>query len=189
MHDRTGKPLAKGDHVTILAEITDVSATPDFCNVTVKTSYGRRPDGNKETISAINTAVMDKFTPDCSAPVAFGLPNTAFPGIDTTLLREKVPSIAAHIGGIAVDLAACTKNPFDDMVAAQLPSILENLLLKFLPTDGPPVMMSSANFEASAEGAITSAVESHGKIITPERLAMLVALLKMFFPILPFAPK
>jgi len=60
MHDRTGQPLAKGDKVTILCEITDVSATPDYCNVSLKTVYGRRPDDAKETISAINTAVMDK---------------------------------------------------------------------------------------------------------------------------------
>jgi len=59
MHDRIGRPLKKGDKVTILAEITDISPREDFCNVTVKTVYPRRPDGAFETISAINTAVMD----------------------------------------------------------------------------------------------------------------------------------
>jgi hypothetical protein len=60
MHDRTGKPLAKGDKVTIAAVITGLSATEDYCNVSLETEHGRRPDGQKEHISAINTAVLDK---------------------------------------------------------------------------------------------------------------------------------
>jgi hypothetical protein len=60
MHDRTGKPLKKGDKVTISAVITDISATEDYCNVSLETEYGRKPDGQKERISAINTAVLDK---------------------------------------------------------------------------------------------------------------------------------
>lgn len=60
MHDRTGKPLAKGDKVTVLATITDLSPTEEYCNVSLETEYGRKPDGAKERISAINTAVLDK---------------------------------------------------------------------------------------------------------------------------------
>ncbi len=60
MHDRTGKPLKKGDKVTVLAVITDLSATEDYCNVSLETVYGRRPDGEKEHMSAINTGVLDK---------------------------------------------------------------------------------------------------------------------------------
>ena len=60
MHDRTGKPLKKGDKVTISAVITQLHPMEDYCNVSVETEYGRRPDGQKETISAINTAVLDK---------------------------------------------------------------------------------------------------------------------------------
>ena len=60
MHDRTGKPLQKGDKVTILAVITELHPTEDYCNVSLTTEYGRRPDGAKEHIQAINTAVLDK---------------------------------------------------------------------------------------------------------------------------------
>lgn len=58
MHDKNGHPLNVGDTVIILAKITQVSATPDFCNVYVETVYGRRPDDKKENISGINTGVM-----------------------------------------------------------------------------------------------------------------------------------
>lgn len=60
MHDRSGRLLKKGDKVTISAVITDVSETENFCNVSLETEFGRRPDGQKERISAINTAVLDK---------------------------------------------------------------------------------------------------------------------------------
>jgi hypothetical protein len=60
MHDRTGKPLKKGDTVAILAKITDLSPTEDYCNVSLETVHGRKPDGQKEHIGAINTAVLDK---------------------------------------------------------------------------------------------------------------------------------
>jgi len=58
MHDRNGTPLKKGDVVLVSARITDLSAGEDYCNVQLETLAGRRPDGNKETISAINTAVV-----------------------------------------------------------------------------------------------------------------------------------
>lgn len=60
MHDRTGKPLVKGNKVTISAIITELNPTEDYCNVSLETEHGRRPDGKKERICAINTAVLDK---------------------------------------------------------------------------------------------------------------------------------
>nr|WP_298685201.1 hypothetical protein [uncultured Dongia sp.] len=57
MHDKNGTPLKKGDVVMIPAVVTEVSATEEFCNVSLETIHGRRPDGAKERISAINTAV------------------------------------------------------------------------------------------------------------------------------------
>lgn len=36
MHDKNGKPLKKGDRVTIEAEITETYATDEFCNVQLK---------------------------------------------------------------------------------------------------------------------------------------------------------
>lgn len=61
MHDRNGNLLAKGDVVLVEAEVVDLSAGPDYCNVTVKTVDGRRPDGSRETVSAINTGVLTLF--------------------------------------------------------------------------------------------------------------------------------
>ena len=58
MHDKNGTPLKKGDVVTITAEITELSATDEYCNVTLRTVDGRRPDNQPETIHAINTGVV-----------------------------------------------------------------------------------------------------------------------------------
>jgi len=58
MHDRNGTPLKVGDTVLIPAKITQVSATDDYCNVGLESVHGRRPDGLKETIYAINTGVV-----------------------------------------------------------------------------------------------------------------------------------
>ncbi len=33
MHDASGKPLQKGDRVTVEFTVEDTSATPDYCNV------------------------------------------------------------------------------------------------------------------------------------------------------------
>lgn len=56
MHDANGTPLKKGDVVMIPCVITGLCDGEEYCNVSVETQYGRRPDGNKETFSAINTA-------------------------------------------------------------------------------------------------------------------------------------
>lgn len=58
MHDAKGRPLSVGDVVLIPAKVTQVSATEEYCNVSVQSILGRRPDGMKENISAINTAVL-----------------------------------------------------------------------------------------------------------------------------------
>jgi hypothetical protein len=58
MHDANGTPLAVGDTVLIPAEITQLDPGEDYCNVSVKSTLGRRPDELHETISAINTGVL-----------------------------------------------------------------------------------------------------------------------------------
>ncbi len=58
MHDANGKELKVGDAVMISATITQLSATEDYCNVNLETERGRRPDGLKEKINAINTGVL-----------------------------------------------------------------------------------------------------------------------------------
>ena len=64
MHDRNGTPLKKGDQVLIPAIITELHPTEDYCNVSLESVEGRRPDGLKEHFGAINTAilVLDKRT-------------------------------------------------------------------------------------------------------------------------------
>jgi hypothetical protein len=62
MHDANGVPLHVGDRVIIEATVTELSGGgDDYCNVTVKTNVGRRPDKKPETISAINTGVLVKL--------------------------------------------------------------------------------------------------------------------------------
>lgn len=58
MHDKNGTELKKGDVVLVPAVITELQAGEDYCNVTIQSVHGRRPDGSKETISAINTGVL-----------------------------------------------------------------------------------------------------------------------------------
>jgi len=58
MHDRKGRELKAGDVVLIPARVKDVYPTEDYCNVSVETVFGRRPDDAKEHISAINTGVL-----------------------------------------------------------------------------------------------------------------------------------
>ena len=60
MHDARGKELKVGDMVVILASVTALHPTEDYCNVEVKTQIGRRPDGEKEHFYAINTGVLLK---------------------------------------------------------------------------------------------------------------------------------
>ena len=59
MHDKNGTELAVGDRVAIFGTITQLcTSTEEYCNVTVTTDYGRRPDGDKSAFSAINTAQL-----------------------------------------------------------------------------------------------------------------------------------
>lgn len=58
MHDRNGVELKKGDIVFIPAVINSLTGGEDCCNVSLVSVLGRRPDGQKEQIYAINTGVM-----------------------------------------------------------------------------------------------------------------------------------
>lgn len=60
MHDRNGKALHVGDQVMIQCVVKDLQAGEDYCNVSLETVHGRRPDGAKEHIGAINTGVVEK---------------------------------------------------------------------------------------------------------------------------------
>lgn len=58
MHDAKGRPLAEGDFVLVPARVKSLSPTEDYCNVSLETLFGRRPDGAKENFYAINTGVL-----------------------------------------------------------------------------------------------------------------------------------
>lgn len=57
MHDRNGTELRHGDIVLVPARITELNGGEEFCNVSLESTDGRRPDGIKETIHGINTGV------------------------------------------------------------------------------------------------------------------------------------
>lgn len=56
MHDANGTLLSVGDIVNIPCVITQIDTQPDYCNVTVETIHGRKPDGNKERFGGFNAA-------------------------------------------------------------------------------------------------------------------------------------
>ena len=58
MHDRNGTELHVGDTVMVEAVITELWAGDEFCNVAMQSVAGRRPDGAKESLGAINTGVV-----------------------------------------------------------------------------------------------------------------------------------
>jgi hypothetical protein len=62
MHDARGKLLRPGDMVLVPAMVREAYETEDYCNTTLETLIGRRPDGQKETIHAINTGVLLKIS-------------------------------------------------------------------------------------------------------------------------------
>jgi hypothetical protein len=58
MHDFRGRLLKVGDIVLIPARVKRLSDNDTYCNVDLETLLGRRPDDQRETISAINTGVL-----------------------------------------------------------------------------------------------------------------------------------
>ena len=64
MHDARGREIKVGDRVLVPARVTELSATEGYCNVSIESTFGRRPDGQKERISAINTGVVLRANSD-----------------------------------------------------------------------------------------------------------------------------
>lgn len=58
MHDAKGRELKVGDSVLIPCVVTGITTTEDYCNITMETKFGRRPDGIKEYIGGINSGVV-----------------------------------------------------------------------------------------------------------------------------------
>jgi len=70
MKDRKGTTLKKGDQVTLVATVTDVSPTGDPQTVNLESVYGRNPDGLAETFLSVNSAVLEKNAHPVKAPQA-----------------------------------------------------------------------------------------------------------------------
>ena len=64
MHDAKNRQLKVGDKILIPAVITELGGGEDYCNVGVRSTFGRRPDGAKERVNAMNTGVMLRANPD-----------------------------------------------------------------------------------------------------------------------------
>jgi hypothetical protein len=62
MHDANGTELKVGDKVLIPGEVISLSPGENYCNVTVRTTLGRRPDGDLTSFGSVNTAQLVKAT-------------------------------------------------------------------------------------------------------------------------------
>lgn len=60
LHDVKNQELKVGDEVLLRCVITELQTGEDYCNVTLESVHGRRPDGLKEHIQAINTGVLER---------------------------------------------------------------------------------------------------------------------------------
>jgi hypothetical protein len=69
-HDHSGNELKVGDRVHIECVVASVSPGTDFCNVTVETAHGRKPDNQVQTIT-LNAHQVDKcdHAPPTPCPV------------------------------------------------------------------------------------------------------------------------
>jgi uncharacterized RmlC-like cupin family protein len=56
IHDANGIHLRIGDVVYVPCFVVNLHDTQEYSNVTLETVHGRSPDGNRETITALNTA-------------------------------------------------------------------------------------------------------------------------------------
>ena len=116
--------------------------------------------------------------------------------IDVARFKEKIPSIASAVGSLAADIAYCTPTPFDDMLAAQAGPLVQRVLEKITGTTGPLVQGASkpepiafANAESFGHAAESHMqAEAQNLNIKPEHIQLILSILKMFFPVLPFSP-
>ncbi len=108
--------------------------------------------------------------------------------IDPVKFQGKIASIAAHLTGAAADLASCTDSPLDDTIVSFLPMAIQSLLSQLVI---PRTMTASGDeleavdVDANVETHLVNAAAVQGKILTPERLAFLVNLLKTVLPLIP----
>lgn len=59
-HDRDGNVLEPGDFVVVRCVVNSITTGEEFCNLTLESIEGRKPDGYKETL-CINANVVEKI--------------------------------------------------------------------------------------------------------------------------------
>ena len=157
MHDANGTPLKKGDKVMIEAEIVELSPHEDYCNVSLETTRGRRPDGNKEHI-AINTGVLVKLSSAALALVFCAFLMTGCTPKQDATAQQAVTAVEQNLPQIVTaatkfGLAQWAKK---DAAAAKLGATLiaQNVRTVLLPyfQGGPLPMAQAAQIQLSAFG-------------------------------------
>lgn len=69
MHDNRGRPLKAGDRILIPFVIESTSPGEDYCNITARSVFGRKPDGLKECFSGNASVVLrSNDGDDCVEP-------------------------------------------------------------------------------------------------------------------------
>lgn len=58
MHDKNGTPLKEGDIVLVPFKVQNLYPGDEYCNCSLESVFGRRPDGSKETVSSVNTGTV-----------------------------------------------------------------------------------------------------------------------------------
>lgn len=68
MHDKNGKPLFKGDTVTITCVVKECTSNPDHCNVTLETVEPMFPSDDYKSTIVLNTKQVEKIDQAPDAP-------------------------------------------------------------------------------------------------------------------------
>ncbi len=94
MHDAKGRELKVGDQVVLIGKITLVSPEEGYCNCQVESGYGRRPDGLREYLHAINTGVLLRANPGEDGDSLFGdLPADNSPGTPVVITKVSTDTL------------------------------------------------------------------------------------------------
>lgn len=60
-HDVNNNLLEVGDEVIVRAKVTSIQTGEEYCNVTIQSVNGRKPDGMQEMF-CLNAAVLEKVS-------------------------------------------------------------------------------------------------------------------------------
>lgn len=124
-HDAQQNLLSVGDDVYLHGKVTSISSTEDFCNITIESDLGRKPDGHKETVT-LNAAVLYKAPDARCAQVGPGSMCLDF-GSALNMARAGYP--IARQGWNGTGMYVALQNPDGD-------SKMQRPYLYMFPVDG-----------------------------------------------------